>query len=234
MRRRVRVLYKHTHLLAAARTRRRRVNLKAGEKHVDQPLQLNQGLASMRLYIMRHGPAEDDSPTGRDANRALTKSGRARVHAVAQSLVDHDEAPLAILSSPLVRAFQTAQVVAAVIEFAARARAGKNSRFSVAMSATSATSSVEMRPELRPGLDAMGFVSSLVRAERKRVMIVGHEPDLGMLVARLVGESHIEGGLLKAMVVGIKLTPTTKASGMGFTSKLRFVLHPKTLAWHRL
>jgi phosphohistidine phosphatase len=167
----------------------------------------------MKLYIMRHGPAEDESPTGRDANRALTKSGRARVHAVAQSLVDHNEAPLAILSSPLVRAFQTAQVVSAV---------------------TRAVSSIEMRPELGPGLDAMGLVSDLVRAERKRVMIVGHEPDLGALVARLVGESHIahiESGLLKAMVVGIKLTPTTKVSGMGFTSKLRFVLHPKTLAW---
>ncbi|MCL2777030.1 MAG: histidine phosphatase family protein [Polyangiaceae bacterium] len=185
----------------------------------------------MKLYIMRHGPAEDDSPTGRDANRALTKSGRARVHAVAQSLVDHDEAPLAILSSPLVRAFQTAQVVSAVIEFAARVRAENNSQSSVA---ASVTSSVEMCPELGPGLDAIGLVSDLVRAERKRVMIVGHEPDLGMLVTRLVGESHIahiESGLLKAMVIGIKLTPTAKASGVGFTSKFRFVLHPKTLAW---
>ena len=30
----------------------------------------------MRLYVMRHGPAEDRAPTGRDFDRALTRAGR--------------------------------------------------------------------------------------------------------------------------------------------------------------
>ena len=42
----------------------------------------------MKLYVMRHGPAHDDSPSGRDADRALTVSGRERVAAVAKALMD--------------------------------------------------------------------------------------------------------------------------------------------------
>jgi phosphohistidine phosphatase SixA len=96
-----------------------------------------------------------------------------------------------------------------------------------------ATGTVEVRRELSPGGNAHGLVWELARAGRKRVMIVGHEPDLSTLVQRLVGVVPDEG-MLKAMVVGIKLTPTSDdVQGVGFTSKLRFVLHPKTLDWQR-
>ncbi|MCL2723214.1 MAG: phosphohistidine phosphatase SixA [Polyangiaceae bacterium] len=178
----------------------------------------------MKLYVMRHGPAEDTSPTKRDADRALTESGRNRVHAVARTLAEHGEAPFVILSSPLVRAFQTAEIVASVTGLAERVASEKKARSS------GAKGSVEMRLEMAPGGDQMGLVSELVSAGRKRVMIVGHEPDLGVLVARLIGEPPREG-MLKAMVVGLKLTPN--AHGADFSSKLRFVLHPKTLAWRR-
>ncbi|HEY8080035.1 MAG TPA: phosphohistidine phosphatase SixA, partial [Labilithrix sp.] len=122
----------------------------------------------MKLYVMRHGPAEDDSPTGRDADRALTGPGRERVRDVAKALVDADEAPLAIVSSPLVRALQTAEIVAAVAKVEAP---------------------VEVRREMEPGAQALGLVEELFAAKRKRVMVVGHEPDVSDLVARLVGEA---------------------------------------------
>jgi phosphohistidine phosphatase SixA len=56
---------------------------------------------------------------------------------------------------------------------------------------------------------------------RKRVMLVGHEPDLSELVGALVGT--FGRGFDKAMVVGLHLPSVT---GRG---RLRFVLEPKTL-----
>lgn len=67
---------------------------------------------------MRHGPAEDHAASGRDFDRALTASGRERVRDVARALVEGGEAPLVILTSPLVRALQTAEIVAGVVQLA--------------------------------------------------------------------------------------------------------------------
>ena len=187
----------------------------------------------MKLYVMRHGPAEDSSPTGRDGDRALTTEGRDRTRAVARALVAEGEAPLTIISSPLVRALQTAEIVAAVSDVEKRVREAKD--------AGGAPGAVEIRREMSPGGDALGLVLELARAGRKRAMVVGHEPDLSMLVARLVGH-HPEQGMLKSMVVGIKVDPPpreltkgadAKESDSGTSTALRFILDPKTLAWQR-
>lgn len=155
----------------------------------------------MKLYIMRHGPAEDFSSSGHDADRALTTSGRTRVREVAQLLRTQDEQPKTIVSSPLVRALQTAEIVAAELSIV----------------------SVETHRGLAPGGDADGLIATLLRDARKRVMLVGHEPDLSDLVARLAATSF--DGMLKAMVVGLDLEP-----GDG---EIRFVLDPKALVVRR-
>ena len=128
---------------------------------------------------MRHGPAEDFAASGKDGDRALTPSGRDRVRAVAKALRDHDEAPRVIVSSPLVRALQTAEIVAAEV----------------------GAPTVETSRELAPAGDALALVRSLVRDGRKRAMIVGHEPDLSSLIASLCGSFSRD--MLKAMVVGL-------------------------------
>src|SRR5438105_4266876 len=97
----------------------------------------------MKLYVMRHGPAADDSATGRDADRALTAGGRERVAAVAKALLDAGEAPAAILTSPLVRAVETAEIVAEVTKLAG---------------------SVEVRRELGLGTEKLPLVEEAVRA----------------------------------------------------------------------
>lgn len=187
----------------------------------------------MKLYIVRHGPAEDHSLTGRDADRALTSSGRDRVRSVARELVAHDEAPFQILSSPLVRALQTAEIVAAVTTLDVRVREEARAR------AAGATGAVEVRRELAPGGEAHSLVLRMAREGRKRVMIVGHEPDLSMLVSQLIGTVP-EQGMLKAMVVGVKLTPPEAPEAPappeareGVRATFRFVLDPKALAWRR-
>ena len=104
----------------------------------------------MKLYIMRHGPAEDFSPSGRDADRALTPSGRDRVRDVARALLEADEAPHVIFTSPLVRALQTAELVATTL----------------------GTPPIETSSALAPGGPAKDLVLELARAGRKRVMVV--------------------------------------------------------------
>lgn len=190
----------------------------------------------MKLYVMRHGPAEDTSATGRDGDRSLTPDGRERTRAVARVLLAKAEAPLTIISSPLVRALQTAEIVAAITELENRVQDAKDSG--------GAPGTVEVRREMAPGGDALGLALELLRSGRKRAMIVGHEPDLAMLVAHLT-RRHLEQGMLKSMVVGIKLEASSLSKDLKekgrtsesrddlFTASLRFILHPKTLELQR-
>jgi phosphohistidine phosphatase len=158
---------------------------------------------------MRHGPAEDRAPSGRDFDRALTAPGRDRVRDVARALVDADELPLHVVSSPLVRALQTAEIVAGFAKVPI---------------------DVEVRRELAPDGDIVGRVALVrerVASGAKRVMLVGHEPDLTELAARLAGRPFASG-FQKAMVVGLATPKERDPEG---PLRLRFVLDPKSLEW---
>jgi phosphohistidine phosphatase len=152
-------------------------------------------------YIRRHGPAEDDSASGQDFDRALSAPGRERVLSVARELLARGEAPRIILASPLTRALQTAELVAHVCAPA---------------------EPVRVRREIAPGGDLRGLLDEVIRAGTPRVMLVGHEPSLSELV-----DAVLPGGFPdafeKAMVVGL-LTD-------GNPIRRRFTLAPKTLAW---
>ena len=156
----------------------------------------------MKVYLMRHGPAEDYASSGRDFDRVLTAAGRERVRRVTEKLIERGETPRAIFSSPLARALQTAEVVAAMAPPA---------------------EAVAVRREIAPGGDAQGLIKELQLAEAKRIMLVGHEPDISWLCSQLLS-GEWSGGFEKAMVVGLRLK-------IGEPTELRFVLEPKTLHW---
>jgi phosphohistidine phosphatase len=159
----------------------------------------------LKLYVMRHGPAEDHAESGLDADRPLSAPGRDRVRTVARALHDGGEEPWAIVTSPLVRAVQTAEIVALTTQLGDR------------------NGTVEVRRGIAPGGDAVRLVHQLVAEGRKRVMVVGHEPDLSGLVSSMLG--GFGRGFDKAMVVGLHVPSE------GGHPKLRFVLEPKTLRW---
>lgn len=156
----------------------------------------------MKLYVVRHGPAEDTATSGKDFDRALTPSGRERVRDVAKALGRAGEAPKVILSSPLVRALQTAEVIAAELGIAL----------------------VETTRDLAPGGDAVALLRSLVAQKRKRAMVVGHQPDLTILVEEMTG-GRFPYDMTKSMVAGLRADEGS--------TQLRFVLDPKTLEFHR-
>jgi phosphohistidine phosphatase len=157
----------------------------------------------MKVYVMRHGSAEDRAESGVDGDRALTLAGRERVRAVARLLLDSTEEPTHIVTSPLVRAVQTAEIVALVTRLGDR------------------DGTVEVRRDLAPGGDPVRLVQKLVSEQRKRVLLTGHEPDLSGLVASLLG--GFVRSFDKAMVVGLQVHER------GAGARLRFVLDPRAL-----
>lgn len=123
----------------------------------------------MRLLVIRHASAEDKdafAKTARpDTERPLTKRGRT-VMAKAANGLRHEVKSLDVLAaSPLVRAAQTAAIVAA--EYG--------------------DISVDTVPALAPASAPRAFATWLATQKRARVVaIVGHEPHLGTLVTWLL------------------------------------------------
>ena len=128
--------------------------------------------AAYSLYLMRHGlavePGHADFPD--DAARPLTPKGEKRVEQIAAGLIQTGFAVDWIVTSPLVRAKQTAELVAASLD-------SKDSKI--------AFDSCEA---LSPG-GAFGDIKEYLsgKQEHRRVLLVGHEPDLGRLASRLIG-----------------------------------------------
>ena len=156
----------------------------------------------MHLYLMRHGIAvEREEWAGPDEARPLTSEGRKKTKAIAKALQkNHGVAVDAILTSPLTRARETAETVAFILK-----------------------SPVQQCDPLSDGAD-LGDVSAEVqlRGESKRLMLVGHEPDFGYLLAGLVGERQPRP-FKKAGVA--YLTGSFKKSGM----KLKWQMTPKQM-----
>jgi phosphohistidine phosphatase len=157
----------------------------------------------MKLYVMRHGPAEDHAASGLDEDRALTARGRDRVRGVVALLVREGEMPSRILSSGLVRADETAAIVAA------------------AATADGWGGKVETAAELSPGGKSPQLVRRLATmSAAASVMVVGHEPDLSGLAEELLSDVLPEP-MDKAMVVALDVHPEGQAT-------LRFVVEPRT------
>ncbi len=154
----------------------------------------------MKLYVMRHGPAEDSSATGYDEDRALTTTGRDRVRSVIELLVREAELPGCVLASPLVRAQQTADIVSA-----ASTRAGRRD-------------TTETVADLAPGGKSLDLVRRLAQGAAADSMLVGHEPDLSRLVERLL-EGEMPMPMDKAMVVALDVPVEGRAA-------LRFIVEP--------
>jgi phosphohistidine phosphatase len=123
------------------------------------------------LYLVRHAiAAERGSEWPDDAKRPLTERGINRFKEVVKGLRRLDITVDEVFTSPLVRARQTAELLASGLE-------GK--------------APVKVLDALAPGHTATSVMTQLARAaKRRRVALVGHEPDLGELAAHLIGASR--------------------------------------------
>lgn len=122
----------------------------------------------VQLYLIRHAIAEERGDAWPDDTlRPLTDEGRARMRKVAKGLVRLGVKLDVILTSPLVRARQTAELVGAAFD---------------------GQPPILELPQLEPGTPYTELLDGLRKyARKKRVALVGHEPDLGIVASRLLG-----------------------------------------------
>jgi phosphohistidine phosphatase len=124
--------------------------------------------APIELYLVRHAIAAERGPNyPDDRERPLTSEGVARFKRVVEGLKDLAVKPELVLTSPLVRASHTAELLVAGI--------GGKPR-------------LEPLEALAPGGRMAVVLEAIAKQSRrtKRIAIVGHEPDLGELAARLL------------------------------------------------
>jgi phosphohistidine phosphatase len=132
----------------------------------------------MMLYIMRHGLAEEPTPKGDDAARKLTAKGIDKIRKAAAGMRATGLAFNLILTSPITRAVETAEIVAGEL-------GGPKPR---------------PLPELSTGASPTNALETLVKQRLpESVLVVGHEPTLSRLASlMLTGSSES---------VAIKLKP---------------------------
>jgi phosphohistidine phosphatase len=163
----------------------------------------------MELYLIRHGIAAERTDYDEDEARPLTDLGRQKTIAVAQRLHDIGLRFDLILTSPLVRASQTAEILL---------KAGLSDR-------------LEDSPALAPAGEFQDWVKwwseSRYNQEKSSLALVGHQPNLGDWAEILIWGS-LRGQLVvkKAGVIGLTLPTVQKPVG---NSLLFLLTSPKWL-----
>ncbi|MGA1539903.1 MAG: phosphohistidine phosphatase SixA [Chthoniobacterales bacterium] len=152
----------------------------------------------MLLYLLRHAEAEALAKS--DRLRQLTPKGEQQAAKVGKFCLKHGIEPTVILTSPVVRARQTADRVAKSLTGAEMIEA----------------------PWAACGMDAFRAMEELAAYhEFPAVMLVGHQPDLGFLAATLLGMENMQNlRVRKALLASIDTAAGLKA-GAG---KLQFFL----------
>ena len=123
----------------------------------------------MKLYLVRHGLAEERSPLVADEERPLTGKGKRRTREAFRGLA-RIARPERILSSPLVRAVETAEILARALGHDGFREEGS----------------------LAPGGDPHALLARLAREGGESVALVGHEPDLSELAFLLAGRIELK------------------------------------------
>ena len=144
----------------------------------------------MQLYIVRHGIAIDreDPKCPSDPERFLTAEGLKKTRDVARGLASLGVSPGAFLSSPYVRAMQTAEIFAEELKFA--------------------KSKIRQTELLLPGAEPGAFFRELLRTARSEDSAVcfGHAPHLDELIAFALGSKRDLTQLKKAGAACLELT----------------------------
>ena len=154
----------------------------------------------MRLYFLRHGLADRSAWSGDDYLRPLTPEGHERMEREGRSMKNLRVEVDVLLSSPLTRALQTAEIAAKHL-------------------------GVEVTVDERLGF---GFGRQAIRdviAEHKgaqAIMFVGHEPDFSSAVSSLTGGDVV---CKKGSLARIDLYDTSAPAG-----ELVWLLQPRVLA----
>jgi phosphohistidine phosphatase len=146
----------------------------------------------MQVYLLRHGIAEEARIGMSDSDRELTTEGRARLRETLRVLAKAEVNPSLIVSSPLKRADQTAEIARVVFK----------------------TRAAVLRTKALVPSSTVEQVWEEIRAHRgeQELMLVGHEPLFSSLAAYLLGARELrvdfkKGAVLRLDVEGFGSQP---------------------------
>jgi phosphohistidine phosphatase len=151
----------------------------------------------MQLYIVRHGIAVDreDPKCPPDPERYLTEEGVEKTKQVAKGVAALAASADLLLSSPYVRATQTAEIFAAALDYAKQ--------------------KIRRTDLLLPGADPSLLFRELVKDKQSSsVFLFGHAPQLDDIIATAVGSKRHLTSLKKAGVALIELKRISPPIGM--------------------
>jgi len=146
----------------------------------------------MRLYLLRHATASDVAPN--DDERELTQEGREEARVAGVALARMGVKPSHILSSPLVRARQTAEIAAKALKF---------------------SKDIELADELENGISTAALLKALQScASNGPVLLVGHMPSLSEHLAAFIGSENVQSlPMGKGSVACVEIEPLRSGTG---------------------
>lgn len=158
------------------------------------------------LFILRHGEAGVRMiDAAKDDGRALTANGRAEIREIGKSLKKSGIAASQIVTSPLRRARETAEIVAHALKIPL----------------------LEEWDELKPDGDRESLYRKLARIEKSSTLVVvGHEPYLTSMIGEIIGAPNARLSLKKGGLAKLRIT----SSAPHVSGELRWLLTPKLMA----
>jgi phosphohistidine phosphatase len=146
----------------------------------------------VNCYFLRHGIAvEPDEWTGPDFDRPLTRVGVERLKCEARAIADLSLQLDVIVTSPLLRARQTAEIVADRLKL---------------------RDEIVEDERLAGGFDARRLSEILDEHDKaEAIMLVGHEPTMSATIGQIIGDANVE--LKKAALAGVALSDASATRG---------------------
>jgi phosphohistidine phosphatase len=139
----------------------------------------------MQIYILRHGIAEDSVAGQSDSERALTPEGKKKLRSVLRVAREAGVSPALILTSPLKRAVQTAQLAAEMLGYKGDL----------------------LRTEaLEPGAHPRKVWEEIrVHKDESEILLAGHEPLFSSLTAYLLGSPDLQVDFKKGALACVEV-----------------------------
>ncbi len=141
----------------------------------------------MEIFIIRHALAENTDEKKEDKDRELVEKGFKDTKAIAKVLNKLKVGPDLLVSSPLTRAIQTAEIIANKLNYKKKINVAK-----------------ELLPESKPE-DILNLIKSKIGSKVKTLVIVGHMPLLGEFISFLLNIKNFCFDIEKSGVYIIEL-----------------------------
>jgi phosphohistidine phosphatase len=161
----------------------------------------------LRIFLVRHGEADAEAPEGLgDEARVLTAKARAVTAAHFVSLADRIGSVSLMLTSPLVRTVQTAQLLATILKYEGPLRTHRC---------------------LLPDMPVGAVTAVIDEHTGETIVLVGHQPSMGALAAHLLGMQSFPKQVNPGTVIGLeRLDAPEPGAAVPTPAKLLFFAAP--------